>query len=334
MRSSLGWGIIGAGIIAHKFADAVSHVDHTHIVAVASKDPQKAVNFADQYGVLASPNYLELVRRSDVEAIYVATTHNFHYENAKLALKNGKHVLVEKPFTVNAEQAQSLIDLAVENDCFLMEGIWVRFLPTMIKLKEMIKAGVIGDIKAINVSFGGFAPDHYRPRLIDPMLAGGVTLDMGIYPLTFIHFVLDALPVKHASFARMSDTGVDEVASYLLRFDNDCLASVLTSYNLMTRFEAMIYGSLGYIEFPKFQEGQEFHVYHHNGTREIDRCETVRCQHHENGFVYQVREVVKQIHNKKLESPVIPLQESLQTMRLMDQMRAAWGFRYPFEKDE
>lgn len=334
MAHSLGWGIIGAGIIAHKFAEAVNEADNTHLVAVASKNPSKAVAFADDHGILASPNYLELVRRTDIDAIYVATTHNFHYENVRLALKNGKHVLVEKPFTVNGDQAQALIDLATENDCFLMEAIWVRFLPTMIKLKQMLASGIIGDIKAINICFGGFAPDHYKPRLVDPNLAGGVTLDMGIYPITFSNFLLDSLPVEHHSFARMSDTGVDEVASYLLKYQNNCITNVVTSFNLMTKFEAVIYGSLGYIEFPHFQEGHEFHVFMHHGKREIERCETVKCHHHANGFIYQIEEVVKQIAAGKLESPVITLQESLRTMRLMDEMRASWGFSYPFEKNE
>lgn len=333
MVHSLSWGIIGAGIIAHKFADAVSSVEGTHLVSIASKDPSKAQRFAAQHNIDADNNYLDLVRRHDIEAVYVATTHNFHYENARLALSNGKHVLIEKPFTVNSQQAQSLIDLANENSCFLMEAIWVRFLPTMIRLKNVIKEGCIGEIRAMNVSFGGFAPDHYLPRLVDPNLAGGVTLDMGIYPITLTNFLMDELPTEHKSFACMSDRGVDEIATYQFRYANDCLATIVTSFNLMTKFEALIYGSHGYIDFPRFQEGSEFHIYHHNGTRNIEKCETIKCQHHTNGFIYQVEEVVKQIRRGELESPVISLNETLRTMRLMDEMRADWSFRYPFEDE-
>lgn len=331
MSHTLRWGIIGAGIIAHKFADAVKLVNHNVLATVASKDTLRAENFARQHHIIAESSYQTLVERSDLDIVYIATTHNFHYENALLALRHGKHVLVEKPFTVNAEQARTLVALAREKQLFLMEAIWVRFLPTMQKLKELLSRGVIGDIKAFNLSFGGFAPEHYLPRLVDPELAGGVTLDMGIYPITFINYFLGALPTAHKSFARMSDRGVDEIATYQFQYDSGCLATVITSFNLMTKFEAMIYGAKGYIEFPRFQEGNEFHLYIHNGMREIESCEIIKCDHNKNGFIYQIKEIQQLIQQGKLESPVISLDETIQTMALMDSMRADWGFRYPCE---
>lgn len=327
----LRWGIIGAGLIAHKLADAVNINPDSTLVAVASKSAERAKTFAAEYGIEASDDYAALVSRADIDVVYIATTHNFHYENALLALTHKKHLLVEKPFTVNAAQAQELIELARRNGCFMMEAIWVRFLPSMIRLKHILKSGAIGDIRLFNISFGGIAQEQYLPRLTDPNLAGGVTLDMGIYPITFVNFLLDALPSASKSFCQFASTGVDELATYQLQYDSGCIASINTSFNLLTRMEAMIYGSLGYIEFPHFQHGTTFTVHIHNGTRDIASSETITEENHGNGFIYQVAEVVKQVRAGKLESDIIGLQETLETMQLMDNLRTEWGFRYPFE---
>lgn len=329
--STLSWGIIGAGIIAQKMADAIALNPDSQLVAVASKTLEKAEVFALRNGIEASSDYQSLLTRTDIDVVYIATTHNFHFENAHLALSHNKHVLVEKPFTVNAAQAKILVELAARQERFLMEALWVRFLPSMVRLKALIKEGVIGEVRLFNMSFGGIVPDHYRPRLIDPNLAGGVTLDMGIYPITFVNFLLDALPSPSKSLCRMSDTGVDELAVYQFQYPNGCLASISTSFNLLTKCEAMIYGTQGYIEFPNFQEGPSFTLHIHEGTRSIKRSQTFTLDNHENGFIYQVAEVVQQIRAGQLESPVIPLGETVQTMQLMDTMRAEWGFRYPFE---
>jgi len=329
--TNLRWGIIGAGLIAHKLADAVNIDPNSTLVAVASKSAERAQTFAEQYGIESTDDYAALASRTDIDVIYIATTHNFHYENALLALQHKKHLLIEKPFTVNAQQAQELIELARQNGCFLMEAIWVRFLPSMIRLKQILQSGIIGDIRLFNISFGGIAQAQYLPRLTDPQLAGGVTLDMGIYPITFVNYLLDAEPTASKSFCRFAATGVDELATYQLQYESGCIASINTSFNLLTRMEAMIYGSLGYVEFPHFQQGSTFTVHIHNGTRDIERSDTITEQNHGNGFIYQVAEVVRQIRAGKLESDIIPLSETLATMQLMDNLRAEWGFRYPFE---
>lgn len=328
---TLGWGIIGAGLIAHKLADAVLFDPDSHLVAVASKSPERAREFAVQYGIEAAESYEALVKRDDLDVVYIATTHNFHYENAQLALKHKKHLLVEKPFTVNARQAAELIELARSNGCFMMEAIWVRFLPSMVRLKQILQSGAIGEIKLFNITFGGIAQPQYLPRLTDPNLAGGVTLDMGIYPITFVNYLLDARPSLSKSLCRFSSTGVDELATYQFQYASGCIACVNTSYNLYTPMEAMIYGSLGYIQFPHFQSGTTFHLHTHKGTRTIEGSQTITEENHGNGFIYQVAEVARQVRAGELESPIIPWQETLETMQLMDNMRAEWGFVYPFE---
>lgn len=330
--SKLRWGIIGAGNIARKLANAVLLDPSSELVAVASKSLERSQPFADTYQIDACTSYNALVERDDIDVVYVATTHNFHYENTLLALQHNKHVLVEKPFTVNAREARALVDVATEKQLFLMEAIWVRNLPSMIRLKELLSGGAIGDIRLFNLSFGGIAAPQYINRLTRPELAGGVTLDMGIYPITFINFLLDELPQVSHSFCRFSDTGVDELATYQFKYPSGCLANVSTSFNLLTKSEAMIYGSKGFVEFPAFQQGMSFTLNIHNGTRDIESKQTISVDHHENGFVYQVAEVAKQIKAGKLESDIIPLAETVATMALMDSMRKEWGLKYPFEQ--
>lgn len=329
--TKLRWGIIGAGVIAHKMAEAISLDPDSELIAVASKTPEKAAHFAKKHGIAACENYQTLVERDDVDVVYIATTHNFHCENTLLCLNHGKHALVEKPFTVNEREARQLINLARARSLFLMEALWVRYLPSVVRLKQVIQSGAIGEVKLLNIIFGGIAPPEYKGRMYALELAGGVTLDMGVYPITLANYLLDCLPVDSHSFCTFSDSGVDELASYQLKYANGCIATINTSFNLHTRQAANIYGSKGFIEFPHFQQGPEFTVFTHNGTREIVHTETVRETHHENGFRYQVAEVARCIRAGKLESEIMPLEETAATMALMDNFRREWSFSYPFE---
>jgi predicted dehydrogenase len=329
--SLIRWGIIGAGNIAYKLADAVAQDPDSVLVSVASSTRGKAERFAEAVGIAAETSYQSLVERDDIDVIYIATTHNFHADNALLALNHGKSVLIEKPLTVNARQAQSLVDLARDKGLFLMEAIWTRFLPTMIELKKRLNSQAIGEVQHMNLTFGGFAPDKYRPRLVNPALAGGVTLDMGIYPISFVCYLAGEMPVQVQSLCHFSETGVDERATYQFRFASGMTASIATSYNLKMKQEAMLYGKEGYIEYPDFQSGSAFAIHHHGGTNEVDDIAAVQLDQAENGFVYQVAEVVRCLRAGERESPLIPHAESIAIMALMDDMRQQWGLRYPFE---
>jgi predicted dehydrogenase len=327
----LKWGIIGAGIIAEKMADAVKITSNNELYAVASKTPAKAKLFADRNGVKNVYSYQEIASSVDIDIIYVATTHNFHYDNAKLALENGKHVLMEKPFTVNAKEARELVHIAKEKNLFLMEAIWIRFLPSIKLLKNKITEHEIGDIKQINISFGWFVGTEYEKRLKDPALAGGVTLDMGIYPISFACYLLGELPVEIKSMTRFSDMGVDEISNYIFRFPSGCFTNISTSFNLMMKNDTHIYGTKGFIEFPQFQTGDRFTIYKHEGTNDIKDTIEIIEPNHSNGFIYQVEEVTRCIQEGRLESNIIPLNETIGIMEVMDTMREEWGFVYPFE---
>ena len=327
----LNWGIIGAGIIAYKMADALKINPNSQVCAVASKTYSKAKIFAEKNNIENVYSYEELVANKDIDIIYVATTHNFHFDNAKLALENGKHVLMEKPFTVNAKEAKQLVKIARERNLFLMEAIWTRFLPSVKLLKQRIKNNEIGKVKQFNISFGWFVSTQYEKRLKDPNLAGGVTLDMGIYPITLVCYILEELPIEIKSMANFSDLGVDEISNYMFRFPSGCLTNICTSYNLRMNNDAIIYGTDGFIQFLQFQTGEQFTIYKHNSTNDIKDTIAVHEPNHSNGFIYQVEEVVNCINQGKLESEVITLNETIGIMEIMDKMREEWGFKYPFE---
>ncbi len=257
------WGIIGAGIIARKMADALNIHPDSQLIGVASKTISKAEKFAEEFGVENAYSYDEIVNDNDIDVIYVATTHNFHFDNAKLALEHGKHVLIEKAFTVNAKQARELVRLSREKNLFLMEAFWVRFLPSFKLLKSKIQNKEIGDTKLFNITFGGIVLPQYSRRLTDPALAGGVTLDMGIYPISFVCYMLGELPIEIKSMTQFSETGVDETSSYMFRFPCGCFATISTSYNLKLKNLAEIYGTKGFIEFPGFTVGDSFTISKH-----------------------------------------------------------------------
>jgi predicted dehydrogenase len=183
----------------------------------------------------------------------------------------------------------------------------------------------------VTVHFGNIAQPQYRKRLFDPHLAGGVTLDMGCYPVSFLSDILGELPSEVSSSCRLSDTGVDELANFNLTYPSGVLAQVCTSFNLRMRNYAMIYGTEGYIDFPDAQSGESFTIHWHEGTNEIQSSDTLSAKNAENGFVHQVEEVRRCIAAGLTESPGMTLNDSVSLMRIYDGMRNEWGLRYPFE---
>ncbi len=332
MKEKYRWGIIGAGVIARKMADALKQSERAELYFIGSKSDERAKAFAEEQDVPRYGSYKELVNDESVDIIYVATTHNFHRENALLALEHGKPVLMEKPFTVNAGEADEVIALARDKGLFLMEAIWTRFLPAYIKLRSLLESGIIGEVRYVEAGFGNFAPPQYEKRLKDPALAGGVTIDMGIYPIQLCCYMLNELPVDINSMCRFSDRGVDELAFYQFRFPSGAVAQIGTSFALKMENRAAFYGTKGYIFFSPLAMGTEFTVYTHNGTNEIQNKETQKVETAANGFIYQVEEAHRCLDEGLTESSVIPLQETRDIMAVMDTMRAEWGLKYEFEK--
>ncbi|MDF2568536.1 MAG: dehydrogenase [Sporomusa sp.] len=323
------WGILSTGTIAKKFADTIAQLTECgNILAVASRSPETAKQFAASYNIpKAYGNYLDLVRDPEIDVIYIATPHSFHYENAKLCLENGKNVLCEKSFTVNAAQASALIQLAKEKHLFIMEAFWTKFLPAYQLLNKEITAGVIGEITHFRAQYG-FAPTGARyVRKFDPALAGGTLLDIGVYAIGVATMLLGYNPKHLYSSAIIGEYGTDTFNSIMLEYENKATAHLITTIGSVIEPQAVLYGSKGHILLPNFSALQEFTVTNGDGS-----CYTVECPFEINGFEYQIRETETCLKSKKLESPLMTHQNSLAVMQLMDKARSDWGLAFPCEK--
>ena len=325
------WGIIGCGGIANTFATGLKSLENGILLAGASRTPGRAAEFAEKHGMeRIYTSYEALLADPDVDAVYIATTHNFHYDNIKLCLNSGKPVLCEKPFTVNAAQTSELIELARAKNLFLMEAVWTRFLPAILKLQDVLAEGAIGEVRTLRADFSidgsNFPPEH---RLWNKALAGGALLDLGIYPITFAALVFGEAPVRIQSSAVISDTGVDERSFYLFDYKNGGRAQLFSSFTNSGPTEAMIYGTTGYIRVPGFLWTGEFHI-HRDG---IDEPETISLPYGEGeNFKFEIAHAMECIADGKTESPIIPPAETLAMMQTMDTLRAQWGLKYPGEE--
>lgn len=322
------WGVIGCGEIARKFASSLAVLDSGLLWAAASKSAERAAEYADAYDIKhAYTDYIALVNDPDVHAVYVATTHNFHYENVKLCLENGKHVLCEKPITVNATQFQELSDLAHKNGLFLMEGLWSRFLPAIQRLQELVAEGAVGDVRSVQVDFCLAMDVDDSHRLKNTELGGGALLDLGIYPINFAALIFGEHPQKVSSSAVMGKTGVDESSFYTFEYSGGRRAILSASFREAAPVTAVVRGSHGYIMVPNFLGATELRIKRNNEELE---SEWYLCQKDE-GFKYEIAHVMECIEAGKMESDIMPHSETLAILKVMDGMRAEWGLHYPNE---
>ena len=223
------WGIIGTGGIASTFAADLAHTGSGSAVAVGSRRAESAEAFGERFGI---PNrhdtYEALVADPEVDAVYVGTPHPMHHEDALLALRAGKHVLVEKPFTMNAAEAEELVGEARQRGLFLMEAMWARFLPHMREVRRLLADGVLGEIVTVTADHSQWFVQDASHRLFAPELGGGALLDLGIYPVSFASMVLGA-PDRVAAIADPAFTGVDAQTSILLGYESGAHASCSTA---------------------------------------------------------------------------------------------------------
>lgn len=296
------------------------------IVACAARELRKAQRFASVQNIThAVESYDALAKHPEVDAVYVATTHNAHYKNVMLCLQAGKHVLCEKPLTVNAQQAQKLYDYAKEQNLFLMEAVWTRFLPAIRALETTLQNGEIGEILSLNATFaisGEFTAKH---RLKDPETAGGSLLDLGIYPITMSYIVFGQAPSTIQSFPAIGNTGVDERAYMLFEYEGNKHASLCCSFSHNLPTEAVIGGSKGFIRVPDFLGAKSYSVHMPDGSsQEYDYS-------YEDGdnFKFEIEEFHRCLEKAEIESELIPAAESLSVMQTMDTLRKQWGLVYP-----
>lgn len=329
-NSPFRWGIIGPGRIARKFAKALSMVDGGILYAVASRDIERARAFSIEYHAEKSFGaYAEIVKDPNVDGVYVATPHRFHYENSMLCLEAGKPVLCEKPLTVNALEADRLIKAARANKTFLMEAMWTRFLPVLQQVRLWLDEGRIGEVKLLTSTFGFRAARDLEDRVLNPNLGGGVLLDLGVYNISISQWVLGKDPISFATQGIIGETKVDELTSVNLLYE-DGVVSQFTCNMISDNINDMfVYGTEGHIHIhPQFWSTTSATLV--SGGQETTETRPYR----KNGFEYQIEEAITCIRAGLLESPRMPHAQTLANMQLMDGIRAEIGLRYPFEKQQ
>jgi len=310
------FGIIGLGGIAIGFARGLVDVDDAELYAVAARDFGRAEAFAQEYNaVKAYGCYDQLINDPSVDAVYIATTHNSHYELTKKCLENGKAVLCEKPFVLNRAHAQELFDIAAEKQLLLMEAMWSRFLPCYEKAKEWVDAGRIGYLKLITANCC-FKAD-YKPegRLFNPALAGGAMYDIGVYPIEFAFDFARELPNNIKVISTWADTGVDDFNLISLGFPNGVLASLTTGLSATTENDGKLYGTDGRIVLYDFLLSTKAELY--DGAGKL--VETYEHKF-ERGLAYETRHFVGLYRKGIIESDVVPWKDTIACAGVFDVM--------------
>ncbi|QHT57939.1 Gfo/Idh/MocA family oxidoreductase [Cellulomonas sp. H30R-01] len=320
------WGILGAGGIAAAFADAVREHTRAQLVAVGSRNRDRAERFATAHGIPTTHvGYRQLVEDPQVDAIYVATPHSEHREHALLAIRAGKHVLVEKSFTRNVAEAQEIFAAAREAGVFVMEAMWTRFLPHVAALHQVIDAGEIGDIVNLSADHGQAFTFDPASRLFAPELAGGALLDLGVYPVSFAHDFLGVPDAVHAVGA-LTETGVDGQVSIVLSYGERAQATLSTTLWSRTPTVALISGTEGSIQVAgSFYRPTSFRV-----QRDDGRVWTFD-QPGSKGLQFEAAEVARRVAAGEVESPRLTWDDTLAVMTTMDEVRRQVGVTYPGE---
>lgn len=319
------WGIIGPGKIAQKFATAIPLAGNAVLQAVASSDAARSRDFAEKHGAEKwYDNYEQLAADPDIDAIYIATPHAFHTENALLCLNHRKPVLCEKPLALNGKQAQQMVDASRQNSTFLMEAMWSRFLPAIEKALELVKNGKIGAVKYVRGDFGFYTPFDPQSRLFNIALGGGSVLDIGVYPL-FLCLAVLGKPDHINAAGKLSPTGADETCLAVLQYDNGAMASAFSTVGSFTSLTAEIAGTEGTITIPSaWYKNNTFTLHRMGEEKQSFTFDPVT-----NGFEYQIREVMRCMEQGLTESPAMSHDFTLLLSGTMDAVRERIGVRYP-----
>jgi predicted dehydrogenase len=324
--SEFKWGILGPGGIARAFAKDIALLDGHRVAAVGSRTLGNAQEFAQSFGGTAYGSYQELVMDPHIDAIYVATPHPWHKENVIAALNAGKPVLCEKPFAVNAREAQEMVDAAQVNNLALMEAMWSRFLPHYAQVREIIASGVLGKILTVHADHGQRLADQNIPRLIEPSLAGGALLDLGIYPVSFAHMILGN-PSKITASGVLTEKGVDEQTSMIFDYADGAQAVLSTTMMEQTPCRAVVAGVNGWLEIDR--------VFYSPTSMRVNFFDGSVTQHpntYKGHGIREEAEVFKQlVLSGKQHSELLNWNDTVDIMKTLDTVRSHIGLRYPFE---
>ncbi len=319
-------GIIGAGWIAHKMAQALAPLNNAEVHAIASRSEDKAKAFADEYGIAkAYGSYEALVSDPDVDLVYVATPHSHHYQHARLAIEHLKPVLVEKAFTANEREAQELIDMAHERNVFITEAIWTRYMPLSHKVKELMDSGIIGEPRILTATLCYMM--EQKERILRPDLCGGALLDLGVYVLNFARMYFGTDITRTVTNCHLGSTGVDMMESISLSYADGRMANLQSGALTLNDRQGIISGTDGYIKVDNVNCPEVIEVWRNYEL--VERIEKPADM--VNGYEYQVLECKRCIEAGLIESPMMPHAETISIMKQMDEMRKEWGVKYPMD---
>lgn len=322
--------ILGAGRIAATMAETINRMNQVgnHAVslyAVAARDLERAQQFADIHGVeRAYGSYEEMLQDQQVQLVYVATPHSHHYQHVMMCLEHGKHVLCEKAFAANVQQTREMLQRAKDKGLLLTEAIWTRYQPMREIISQVVNSGIIGEPRMLTANLGYEIMG--KERIVEPALAGGALLDVGIYPLNFAEMVFGAPDQVHA-VGVLSDKGVDLQDSMTLTWKDGKMAVLNAGANCVSDRMGVIYGARGFAVVENINNPQSITVY----DAQYQQVEQHPCPAQLTGYEYEVLEAVRCIEAGALECPSMPHQDTVHMMELMDEIRHQMGVHYPFE---
>jgi len=321
------WGIVGAGKIAHSFAKDMALVANNRLCAVASRSLNKASEFAETYGAEhAFGSYDELFKSDVVDVVYIATPHTVHADVSIRAMNHKKHVLCEKPMGVNGDEVKRMLASAKENKVFLMEALWSRFNLTIKKVKQLVDDGEIGTVAYLKADFAFYGLDRDESgRILNPNLAGGTILDIGIYPI-FLSYLLLGMPKSITAQSQFYKTGIESQTAMVFEYEN-AQALLLSSLACNSEMKAEIAGSMGTVFInPRWHEASSY-IMEKDGNEELVTLEKIG-----KGYTYEIEEVASCITNGQFESKLWSHQNTTDLCRLLDTVREKAGIKFPFEE--
>ncbi|MBQ7260773.1 MAG: Gfo/Idh/MocA family oxidoreductase [Lachnospiraceae bacterium] len=321
-------GFLGAGNIATTMATTLQSVKGAECYAVASRDKNKAQEFADKFGFeKAYGSYADMLSDPQVKLVYISTPHSHHYEHIKMCLEHDKHVICEKAFTVNAAQASEVFGIAENRGLFITEAIWTRYMPMRGTINKVIRSGIIGKPTMLSANLG--YPLEHVDRLVKPELAGGALLDLGVYVLNFASMVFGDDITGIVADCTKYESGVDAQETIILTYSDGKMASLFSTMLAQTDRRGFIYGTNGYIEIENINNYESIRVYNLERKVVAEYAAPVQIT----GYEYEMTAAMQAIRDGALECREMPHYQSIRMMQLMDSLRDAWGIKYPFEKE-
>jgi predicted dehydrogenase len=326
---TIGWGVVATGAIARNIAGDLRVLEHTRLAAVSSRRLDRAEAFAAEFGVeRAYDDIRALVDDPAVDVVYVATPHAQHAPVVEFALNAGKAVLCEKAFTTSLADTARLAELARERGVFCMEAMWTRFNPLIVQLRQLVADGAIGDVRAVTADLGFVAAADRTHRLWDPLLGGGVLLDVGIYPVAFAQMLLGA-PSALTITGTLNEQGVDSEAGLLLTWPDGVRAHLDVSLVSPVPGSALVMGTAGRIEVPpRFHAATAMRLVH-APARGVEETQTFEWEKEGRGYVPMLRAVAQAVREGRTECAEMPLAHSVEIADILEQALAGLGVRYP-----